>query len=67
MGERRKHTERDYFVATHCTMAVTGISQMHMYHIWLSSLRNHDWENNYWKHRLKERNHVLISVNIKKS
>ena len=50
MGERRKHNERDYFVATHCTMAVTGISQMCMYHIWLSSLRNHDWENNYWKH-----------------
>ena len=32
MGGGRKHIEGGYFVATHCTMAVAGISQMCMYH-----------------------------------
>lgn len=57
-GRGENTVEGDYFMATHCTTAVAGLSQMlRMYHQckwrtmrecgWLSSLRNHDWENNY--------------------
>lgn len=54
--ERGESTvEGGYFMATHYTTAVAGISQMYMYlsptrtvreYERLNSLKNHDWENN---------------------